>query len=152
MSNTHITIHCTATVNVPSVTVASITREHIKRGFRTIGYHFLIDHFGIVQKGRSEMEAGAHVKGHNIGNLGIALVGGVDKNGKPEFNFTDLQLASLRSLVNALAAKYRIPPENILGHRDWFGDTNGDGVIDSRDWLKECPCFDVKPWYNDDRE
>ena len=29
-----------------------------------------------------------------------------------------------------------------------FGDTNKDGKIDSRDWLKECPCFDVKSWWS----
>ena len=31
----------------------------------------------------------------------------------------------------------KYPKTVIQGHRDFFGDTNKDGKIDSRDWLKD---------------
>ena len=66
---------------------------------------------------------------------------------KSECNYTGAQFAALAELVKKLQAKHNVPDNAIKGHRDWFGDTNGDGKIDSRDWLKDCPCFDVRTWF-----
>jgi N-acetyl-anhydromuramyl-L-alanine amidase AmpD len=37
-------------------------------------------------------------------------------------------------------------PLQVFGHRDLSPDKNGDGKIDSRDWVKACPSFDVRAW------
>jgi hypothetical protein len=33
--------------------------------------------------------------------------------------------------------------QNVLGHRDFSPDLNGDGLITPNEWMKACPCFDV---------
>jgi hypothetical protein len=40
-----------------------------------VGYHFMISEDGTIYEGRSLEYAGAHVKGHNQGNVGIAFLG-----------------------------------------------------------------------------
>ena len=32
----------------------------------------------------------------------------------------------------------------MLGHRDTSPDLNGDGVIEPYEYVKACPCFDVR--------
>ena len=32
----------------------------------------------------------------------------------------------------------------VLGHRDTSADLNGDGVIEPYEYVKACPCFDVR--------
>ncbi len=146
MNPKYITVHCSATPPAQHLTADDIRAMHKAKGWRDIGYHFVIRRSGATEKGRPNNVIGAHVKGHNNNNLGICLVGGVDSNGRPDANYTDMQYHALYALVMELCKQHEIPHANVQGHRDWFPDHNGDGVIDSRDWLKDCPCFDVKPW------
>lgn len=123
---------------------------HLAKGWSGIGYHFYITRDGNMAPGRPLNKQGAHVGGFNKDNVGICLEGGLnDDTGKPEDNFTEAQMDQLRYVITEMQSNYGIKDDNVKGHRDWFGDTNGDGVIDSRDWLKECPCFDVKSKLND---
>lgn len=146
MNPKHITVHVSATPASQNIGVNEIRKMHVNppNNWSDIGYHFVITRDGKLQVGRPLSRNGAHVGGHNKDNIGICLVGGVDEKGKAENNMTDIQFEVLRELISELAGRYAIKEENIKGHRDWFGDYNGDGVIDSRDWLKECPCFDVQ--------
>lgn len=143
MTPKYITVHCSATQPLDNIDVKTIRAMHLKRGFNDIGYHFVIKTDGVIQPGRNLSVTGAHVKGHNQDNVGICLVGGIDTKGKAVNNFTDLQWDALRYLITELAGNYGVLEKNIKGHRDWFPDINGDGVVDRRDWLKECPCFNV---------
>lgn len=59
-------------------------------------------------------------------------------------NFTPAQFAALKQLLKQLKAGY--PAAQILGHRDLSPDKNGDGKISPNEWLKTCPCFDVRAW------
>ena len=129
----HITVHCSATKANQNFTAKDIDEWHKRRGFNRIGYHFVIKRNGVVEKGRQEHEVGAHVKDHNSHNLGICLIGGIDKDGKAEANFTEDQYHALAILLSDLLKKY--PKAEVLGHRDWPGVK------------KECPCFNVKKWY-----
>lgn len=145
MNPKFITVHCSATNPDTRTTVGDIRRMHVEgNGWSDIGYHFYIDQEGNLFVGRPLTRTGAHTKGHNKDNIGICLEGGVNAHVKPENNFTEAQMSSLRELITEMASRYGIKEEDIKGHRDWFGDTNGDGVIDAMDWLKECPCFDVR--------
>lgn len=143
MDPKYITIHCSATRPLNTIDVSTIRKWHLDRGWSDIGYHFVITTDGVVQSGRKLSRVGAGVKGHNQDNIHICLVGGVSDEGKAVNNFTNLQWDALRYLTTELAGNYGILETNIKGHRDWFPDLNGDGVIDHRDWLKECPCFSV---------
>jgi len=144
MKPKYITIHASATNPERIYTIEQLKRDHLARGFSDVGYHFYINQSGEFHLGRNERKQGAHVKGHNKDNIGICLEGGVDFGGNPVFNYTENQMSSLRYILTNLKSVYGIKDENIKGHRDWFGDSNGDGVVDSRDWLKECPCMDIQ--------
>jgi N-acetyl-anhydromuramyl-L-alanine amidase AmpD len=127
-----ITIHCSATKASMDWGAKDIDREHRRRGFLSIGYHFVIKRDGTIETGRKLGQTGAHVQNHNKSNVGICLIGGLDKNGKPEDNYTDDQWQALKLLVLELKAKN--PNVDIKGHRDW------------PNVAKACPCFDVKSW------
>lgn len=123
-----IIVHCTATPEGRDVTVEEITRWHRARGFRTIGYHYLIRLDGTVCPGRPENEIGAHCKGENARSVGICYAGGLASDGKtPKDTRTPAQRASLRRLVAELRLRY--PRATVHGHREFAA--------------KACPCFDV---------
>lgn len=128
----HIVIHCSATPAKQNIGAKEITRWHREQGWLTIGYHFVIRRDGTVEKGRDVSQIGAHAAGWNHRSLGICLVGGLDKNGKPEDNFTDDQYAALAELLLKLQPEYQ--KATVLGHRDLHGVK------------KDCPCFDVRAW------
>ena len=142
----YIVIHCTATKAsaMDSVTAADVDRWHKARGWRGIGYHFVIEADGNISPGRAINERGAHVRGYNDVSIGVALVGGLDDNGKPCANFRPAQMVSLSNHLEYLRGIY--PFAIVLGHRDLSPDLNGDGIIQPNEWLKDCPCFDVAMW------
>jgi N-acetyl-anhydromuramyl-L-alanine amidase AmpD len=141
----YLVVHCAATPPARDIGVAEIRVMHKQRGFNDVGYHYVIRRDGRVEKGRADNVAGAHVQGFNSVSLGICLVGGVDAKGKPENNYTPAQFASLQELLLKLQAQH--PRAEILGHRDLSPDKNGDGKVSPNEWLKACPCFDVRPWW-----
>ena len=47
-----IIVHCTATPEGKDYTVDDITRWHKERGFKTIGYHYVVYRDGSVHEGR----------------------------------------------------------------------------------------------------
>lgn len=136
-----IVIHCTATKEGIDRDVDFIRGLHLARGFKDIGYHFLIHLNGTIERGRPWDIAGAHAKGYNSDSIGIAYVGGVDYKGKPKDTRTVAQVHALRASVEIIKAQY--PMVKVVGHRDLSVDLNGDGVISRNEWLKQCPCFSV---------
>jgi len=141
---TKIVVHTSAT-RPDDVAAHDIDRWHKKRGWRGIGYHFVIRLNGALEKGRDIAEIGAHVKGHNADSIGICMVGGLDQYGNPADTYSDAQYETLRALVDAL--KRAFPNSDVLGHRDLSPDIDGDGRVDEWEWVKACPCFDVRAWY-----
>ena len=77
-----IIVHCTATAEGKDYTVEDITRWHKARGFKTIGYHYVIYRDGTVHAGRPENEIGAHCQGHNAKSIGVCYVGGLTADGE----------------------------------------------------------------------
>src|SRR5471030_3257168 len=92
-------VHCSATPATMDIGVREITQWHIRRGFDTVGYHYVIRRNGELETGRRESAVGAHVKGHNANSIGICLAGGVDARNKPENNFTAAQFNTLERLL-----------------------------------------------------
>lgn len=144
-----IVIHCSATRAGQDVRASDIDKWHRERGFAMIGYNYVIDLDGTVEKGRPLTMDGAHCntaglsgKVYNKHSIGICYVGGLDKHGRPADTRTPAQKMALVKLVNELMAKY--PIVEVIGHRDASPDENGDGKITQNEWVKTCPCFDVK--------
>ena len=128
-----IIVHCTATREGKEYSVADIDRWHKDRGFRCVGYHYVVKLNGDVEVGRMEKEIGAHCLGHNNHSIGICYIGGLDANGKSKDTRTPEQKESLLILLKELKKKY--PKATIHGHREFAA--------------KDCPCFDAKTEYKD---
>lgn len=127
-----IAIHCTATPLGRDLGAHDIDNMHINRwGANSgCGYHYIIKIDGTIEKGRWADNPGAHVKGYNQKSIGIAYIGGVDnKLNSVEDAATPQQMESLSTLVNLLAEKYSLAPDDILGHREF------------PDVYKACPCL-----------
>ena len=129
-----IVIHCAETFADMDIGAAEICQWHRQRGWSQIGYHYVIRRNGDVETGRAEDKPGAHVAGHNVGSIGICLVGGKARGRENPCNFTRAQWRALESLVMQLIVEY--PDAKILGHSDL-------------DPTKSCPTFNVKAWWGD---
>ncbi len=138
-------IHCSATREGQFVNAATIRKWHLAQGWKDIGYHFVIQLDGTVERGRDESLIGSHVQGFNTGSIGVVYVGGIDLHGKPVDTRTPAQRAAMAQLVRDLVKAY--PGADVLGHRDASPDKDGDGVVEENEWLKACPCFDVRKWW-----
>lgn len=128
-----IIVHCTATPEGREVSVEEIDKWHRERGFKGIGYHYVVGLDGKVSEGRPIEEIGAHCSGYNKNSVGVCYVGGLDKFGLPSDTRTLQQAAALRELLASL--RERFPKARIYGHRDFA--------------RKACPCFDAAKTYMD---
>ena len=154
----YIVLHCSATKEGVPFGIEDIDRWHRQRGFRKVGYHYVILLDGTIRKGRDIAQVGAHVQGSNANSIGICYIGGLDADGKPKDTRTEEQKASLFFLLQQLREQF--PDAMICGHRNGnpvnsysglvaapgdirFKDQNGDGIIEPWEWMKACPCFDA---------
>jgi N-acetyl-anhydromuramyl-L-alanine amidase AmpD len=117
---------------------------HQARGFDDIGYHLVIRRDGRIEAGEAFKSRGAHVKGLNSVSVGVCMVGGIDEDGKSENNFTDEQWKAARHAFEFLTLLY--PDADHVGHRDLSPDKNRDGRVVRREFLKDCPCYSVTEW------
>ena len=138
---TVIVVHCTATRVDIDFTQKDLLRSHRARGMTCVGYHFYIRKDGYIWSTRPLEMPGAHARGYNQHSIGIAYEGGLDERGLPADTRTQKQKFSLRALIRTLKKDY--PITRVCGHRDLSPDTNGNGVVEPSEWLKQCPCFDV---------
>ena len=133
-SITMIVIHCSAVKPEQRSSAKDIDDWHRKRGWKCIGYHFVVRRDGTVETGRRLDEVGAHVVGHNRHSIGICYEGGYDSAGEPDDTRTLKQVEALRELVERMHAYF--PDAIIVGHHDL-------------DPSKKCPCFDAVSEYWD---
>lgn len=133
MEKTGIVVHCSATTPTMDWGMKEIDDLHRARGWRGIGYHWVIRRDGRIEQGRNEEDVGAHARGFNEKSIGVCLIGGVtidDGETIPENNFTEDQFSSLKVLIKRIVERH--PIMWIKGHRDLPGVA------------KACPSFDVE--------
>lgn len=131
---TEIIVHCSATPEGRPHTVGEIRAWHKQRGFKDIGYHYVIYLDGSIHAGRQESVIGAHCTGHNRNSIGVCYIGGMDKAMKQAKDTrTEAQKKALVQLLKQLKKKY--PGARIYGHRNFAA--------------KACPSFDAKKEYQD---
>ena len=131
-----IIVHCTATQEGRDIGVEWCRKVHLRKGWKDVGYHFVIRLDGEVEEGRPIEMSGAHTKGHNWDSIGICYAGGVEaekQNGKwiAKDTRTEEQKDSLVDLLCQLKDSY--PKAIIYGHRDFSS--------------KACPSFDATKEY-----
>jgi N-acetylmuramoyl-L-alanine amidase len=121
-----------------------IDRWHKARGWRCIGYHFVIlngyptsmgdfvpDLDGAIERGRPISEIGAHVANQNANSIGICMIGGA---------VTPAQRATALKLCKELMDEYPTI-DRILGHKEAPGAAT------------ECPgSFDMNAFRRDLRD
>jgi N-acetylmuramoyl-L-alanine amidase len=139
-----IVVHCSATPPDRDIGAAEISAIHLQKGSGGIGYALVIRRTGSVELGHDLAAVGAHVRGRNSDTVGLCLVGGVDAKLMAECNFEPAQFAALAMWIRALRTVW--PGAEVLGHRDLSPDRDGDGVVEPHEWLKQCPCFNVREW------
>ena len=141
----YIAVHCTA--GRQTQTVSALQAEFRRKGWVYPGYHYVVSPDGKITQLLDEDRVSNGVKGFNSVSVNVAYIGGIDADGKGVDNRTDEQKRALRQLLGMLKRKY--PGAVIQGHRDFSPDTNGNGVVDQWERIKECPCFDAKEEYGD---
>lgn len=94
----------------------AIKAEHLRRGYRTIGYTYVIEKVNgalVVQKGRGEDEENAACPGRNRDGIHICCVG----NFQTETPSDELY-ATVARLCNQIITRH--PIKQIGGHRDYY--------------------------------
>lgn len=131
----YIVVHCSA--GNQRNTAEDIRRYHcVTKGWRTPGYHYVVEASGKVVQLVDEAAPSNGVKNRNSYCINVCYVGGVDtsKPGLPAIdNRTPMQKVALRELLASLKTKY--PDAEIVGHRDFH------------EVKKACPSFDAKKEY-----
>jgi N-acetylmuramoyl-L-alanine amidase len=124
-------LHCADTPDYPEnhkdfdrFGLVDVDLWHKQRGFKKVGYHYIIRKSGRIEKGRKDTEQGAHCKanGGNIDSIGICLIG---RN-----VFTDAQMNSLYSLYLTLLKEHDITSDQWHGHYEF-------------EEMKTCPNIDM---------
>lgn len=135
-----IIVHCSA--GSQKNTAADIVAYHTRpvsrggRGWKTPGYHYIIEADGRIVGTVPEEKISNGVKGHNATAINVCYIGGVDTSQPglpPTDNRTEAQKKALLSLLKHLRTKY--PQAKIYGHRDFAP--------------KACPSFDARKEYAD---
>lgn len=116
-----VVVHCSDSPDNVDIGVAEIRVWHTApkpqgRGWKDVGYHYVVRRSGKVEVGRFEngdsvlegREIGAHVKGHNSDALGVCWVGKT----KP----TDAQRHALVALLKGLCLAHGLEAKDVFGH------------------------------------
>jgi len=101
-------IHCSDTETGNAKSIDKFHRE--VRGWRMIGYHYVIDRDGKLEDGRPLWMVGAHCFGQNAESIGICLIGTT--------TFTNEQYETLEFVIKDLKTQFKTIKE-VRGHRDY---------------------------------
>ncbi|MFE3868702.1 N-acetylmuramoyl-L-alanine amidase [Flavobacterium sp. LS2P90] len=150
----YIAIHCSAGFGKRE----SIEAFWKTKGWKSPGYHRLIEVDGTIHKLLDFSKTSNGVLGFNEQTINICYVGGVENKGttqqpiwKAKDTRTEAQKTALKSCIKE-AQQWLQKNANtnkiiIQGHRDFSPDLNKNGIIESWERIKECPSFDAKKEY-----
>lgn len=138
-----------ATGGPPEQTTEAIKDGWKARGWNHPGYHFLVSADGTIEQLASLDQITNGVKGYNKDSIHVSYKGGniKDASGQWVDTRTPEQKDSLTETLWNLRRQF--PDIPIMGHRDLSPDLNGDGKIESWEWIKGCPCFNAIEEYKD---
>lgn len=123
-------------------------------GWKSPGYHILIDEKGTIYQLANFDEVTNGVRGHNHEAIHICYIGGIKRhkvNGKyvAEDSRTDAQKEAqheaIQMAISWLEDNGKDITKNlsVVGHRDFSKDKNFNGVIESWERIKECPSHET---------
>ena len=152
----YIAIHCSAGFGKRD----SIEAFWKTKGWKSPGYHRLIDTDGTIHNLLDFDQNSNGVLGFNSKTINICYIGGIENTGtkkKPIWRAkdtrTEAQKVALETCIKE-AQEWLQKNKNtnkiiIQGHRDFSPDKNKNGIIESWERIKECPSFDAKTEYNE---
>ena len=128
----YLVLHCTAG---PATQTTKAIKDYWKNnlGWKSVGYHYLINADGTIEQLAQESEITNGVAGFNSVTVHISYKGGVDATNKPKDTRTPQQKESILKLLKELRKRY--PKAIIQGHKD-FPNVK-----------KACPSFEAKKEY-----
>lgn len=158
-----IVLHCTS--GWPNQTTESI-KNYWKNnlGWKNVGYHKLISADGTIEDLAPLSTVTNGVAGYNSDSVHICYKGGlkeITKEGKYIYGdartpaqvdafytaikqvFDWLSMENKKARDKGLKEPYKLCDITILGHRDLSKDLNGNGKIETREWVKVCPTFNA---------
>ena len=125
-----IILHCSATPEGKDFKASDIDRWHKAKGWKCIGYNYVIDLDGKIEDGRPLEMTGAHTIGHNKNSIGICYIGGCDLKNKSKDTRTVEQKQSLYLLVYQLLNLYGLSIKDVHCHNEFAA--------------KACPSFKIE--------
>jgi len=138
-------VHCSATREDQPISLETIRSWHVDgRGWKDVGYHYIVHLDGSISKGREDSVQGAHTAKYNNHSLGICYIGGVEKDGKtPKDTRTCAQKETLECLLHTLK---QLHTESVVhSHNDFsnkacpsFDATGEYGHISEHDYEENC--------------
>ncbi len=151
----YIAIHCSAGFGKKE----SIEAFWKTKGWKSPGYHRLIDTDGAIHKLLDFSKTSNGVLGFNDETINICYIGGVENIGttkkpiwKAKDTRTEAQKTALKECIKEAQdwlQKHKNTNKIIIqGHRDFSPDLNKNGIIESWERIKECPSFDPKKEYS----
>ncbi|MES2238864.1 MAG: N-acetylmuramoyl-L-alanine amidase [Bacteroidota bacterium] len=150
----YIAIHCSAGFGKRD----SIEAFWKSKGWKSPGYHRLIDVDGTIHNLLDFSKTSNGVLGFNEQTVNICYIGGVENIGttakpiwKAKDTRTEAQKIAIKTSIKE-AKEWLKQKENtnkiiIQGHRDFSPDLNKNGIIESWERIKECPSFEAKKEY-----
>lgn len=125
-----IILHCSATAEDKDYKAKDIDKWHKAKGWKGIGYNYVIDLDGTVEGGRPVEQIPAHCTGRNTNSIGVCYIGGYAKDGKTvKDSRTSAQRESLLDLVYLLLEHYNLTIDDVHCHNEYAA--------------KACPCFNI---------
>lgn len=111
-------LHHSATSDGQTLSVSSIRKEHMSKGYDDIGYHFIIEqvnNYYEVICGRMTNIKGAHCRAFRMNHkaLGVCFIGNFEITTMP-----DEQWQKGLLLVKTLIKQFDIKIENVKGHKE----------------------------------
>jgi len=150
----YIAIHCSAGFGK----LPSIEAFWKSKGWKSPGYHRLIDVDGTIHNLLAFSKTSNGVLGFNEQTINICYIGGVENIGttkKPIWKADDTRTEAQKTAIKTciIEAEHWLQQNGntnkiiIQGHRDFSPDLNKNGIIESWERIKECPSFDAKKEY-----
>jgi len=126
-----IIIHCSATPEGRDVSADDIRSWHKARGWRDIGYHFVVNIDGFLQMGRPIEQIGAHAKGYNRKSIGICYIGGTDADLNAKDTLNEKQRETIQALIIDLKRSYPTITK-LIGHNEVSAKTCPNFVVNEK--------------------
>ena len=140
---TEVVVHHTDTYEDQNIDYDDVYKWHVEdRGFKDVGYHFLILRNGDLQVARPISQTGAHcLKGHNRYSIGLSFVGGIVGSGKKRgtkrdsSTFKPEQWETFKAFMRAFYSVH--PGGQAWGHVDIDPDRRSDPNFDVQRYVKK---------------